>query len=138
MSLLHLIQNSIPASLKYKSIFGLSYKTTSSGLFHRKSLFDDGVRWRSGFWIEDLEFIEDERVESIVESILFASDRPVSFASIYQVFKGTTVKKEKIRRAIDALAVEYAGGRQGAHQQAFCIPRKRRHHDIQPGEMCKY
>jgi segregation and condensation protein B len=63
--------------------------------------------------IEDLEFVEDEQIESIVESILFASDRPVSFASIQQVFKGTTVKKDKIRRAIDALAVEYAGGRRG-------------------------
>ncbi|AGH95552.1 SMC-Scp complex subunit ScpB [Pseudobdellovibrio exovorus] len=63
--------------------------------------------------IEDLEFVEDEQIESIVESILFASDRPVSFASIQQVFKGTTVKKEKIKRAIDAIAVEYAGGRRG-------------------------
>ena len=48
--------------------------------------------------IEDLEFVEDEQIESIVESILFASDRPVSFMSIQQVFKGTTVKKDKIRR----------------------------------------
>jgi segregation and condensation protein B len=63
--------------------------------------------------IEDLEFVEDEQVESIIESILFASDRPVSFASIQQVFKGTTVKKEKIRKALDAIAVEYAGGRRG-------------------------
>lgn len=63
--------------------------------------------------IEDLEFVEDEQIESIVESILFASDRPVSFMSIQQVFKGTTVKKDKIRRAIEALAVEYAGGRRG-------------------------
>lgn len=63
--------------------------------------------------IEDLEFVEDERIESIIESILFASDRPVSLASIQMVFKGTTVKKDKIRRAIDALAVEYAGGRRG-------------------------
>lgn len=63
--------------------------------------------------IEDLEFVEDERIESIIESILFASDRPVSFASIQFVFKGTTVKKDKIRRAIEALAVEYAGGRRG-------------------------
>lgn len=63
--------------------------------------------------IEDLEFVEEEQIESIIESILFASDRPVSFASIQQVFKGTTVKKEKIRRAIDAIAVEYAGGRRG-------------------------
>lgn len=63
--------------------------------------------------IEDLEFVEEEQIESIIESILFASDRPVSFASIQQVFKGTTVKKDKIRRALDALAVEYAGGRRG-------------------------
>ena len=63
--------------------------------------------------IEDLEFVEDEQIESIIESILFASDRPVSLVSIQQVFKGTTVKKDKIRRAIEALAVEYAGGRRG-------------------------
>lgn len=63
--------------------------------------------------IEDLEFVEDEQIESIIESILFASDRPVSFASIQMVFKGTTVKKDKIKRAIEALAVEYAGGRRG-------------------------
>ncbi len=63
--------------------------------------------------IEEVEFVEDERVESIVESILFASDRPVSFASIQMVFKGTNVKREKIRDAIEALAVEYAGGRRG-------------------------
>lgn len=63
--------------------------------------------------IEELEFVEDEQIESIIESILFASDRPVSFASIQQVFKGTTVKKEKIKKAIEAIAVEYAGGRRG-------------------------
>ena len=63
--------------------------------------------------IEELEFIEDEQLESIIESILFASDRPVSLASIQMVFKGTNVKKEKIRRTIESLSVEYAGGRRG-------------------------
>ena len=63
--------------------------------------------------IEELEFVEDEQTESIIESILFASDRPVSLASIQLVFKGTNVKKEKIRRTIENLAVEYAGGRRG-------------------------
>ncbi len=63
--------------------------------------------------IEELEFVEDEQIESIIESILFASDRPVSLASIQLVFKGTNVKKEKIRSSIEALAVEYAGGRRG-------------------------
>lgn len=63
--------------------------------------------------IEDLEFVEDEQIESIIESILFASDRPVSFASIQMVFKGTNVKKDKIKCSIEALAIEYAGGRRG-------------------------
>lgn len=63
--------------------------------------------------IEELEFVEDEQIQSIIESILFASDRPVSLASIKEVFKGTTVKKDSIKRTIEALAVDYAGGRRG-------------------------
>lgn len=63
--------------------------------------------------IEDVEFVEDERLESIIESILFASDRPVSLASLKLVFKGTNISTAKIKRIIENLAVEYAGGRRG-------------------------
>lgn len=63
--------------------------------------------------IEEIEFVEEERLESIVESVLFASDRPVSMASLKLLFKGTNVKTNHIRRALDQLAVEYAGGRRG-------------------------
>ncbi len=63
--------------------------------------------------IEELEFIEDERVQSIIESILFATDRPVSLASIKLVFKGTNVKTEKIKRTLERIAVEYAGADRG-------------------------
>lgn len=63
--------------------------------------------------IEEQEFVEEERLESIVESILFASDRPVSLASLKMVFKGTNIRGEQVRRALDQLAVEYAGGRRG-------------------------
>ncbi|MGE5086570.1 MAG: SMC-Scp complex subunit ScpB [Bacillota bacterium] len=63
--------------------------------------------------IEELEFVDEERLESIVESVLFASDRPVSLASLKLLFKGTNIKGDKIRRALDQLAVEYAGGRRG-------------------------
>lgn len=63
--------------------------------------------------IEEVEFVEEERLESIVESILFASDRPVSLAALKLVFKGTNINTQKIRRALDQLAVEYAGGRRG-------------------------
>ena len=63
--------------------------------------------------IDEVEFIEDERLESIVESILFASDRPVSLMSIKEVFKGTNVKKDKLRRVLDQLSVTYASGNRG-------------------------
>lgn len=63
--------------------------------------------------IDEVEFVEDERLESIVESILFASDRPVSLMSIKEVFKGTNVKKDKIRRVLDQLSVTYASGNRG-------------------------
>ncbi len=63
--------------------------------------------------IEELEFVDEDRVISIVESILFATDRPQSLAAIKQAFKGTSVKGSQIRRAIEQLAVEYAGGQRG-------------------------
>lgn len=63
--------------------------------------------------IEEVEFVEEERLESIIESVLFASDRPVSLASLKLLFKGTNIRGDKIRRALDQLAVEYAGGRRG-------------------------
>jgi len=63
--------------------------------------------------IEEVEFVEEERLESIIESILFASDRPVSLAALKLVFKGTNINTQKIKRTLDQLAVEYAGGRRG-------------------------
>jgi segregation and condensation protein B len=63
--------------------------------------------------ITDIEMVDAEKLESILESILFASDRPVSMASIKEVFKGTNIKTEQIRKALDFLVVEYAGGKRG-------------------------
>lgn len=63
--------------------------------------------------IEEVEFVEDEQLESILESILFASDRPVGLAQMKLVFKGTNITTQRIRRALDQLAIEYAGGRRG-------------------------
>lgn len=63
--------------------------------------------------IEEVEFIEEEQLDSIIESVLFASDRPVSLNSLKMVFKGTNIKGDKIKRALDRLAVELAGARRG-------------------------
>jgi segregation and condensation protein B len=63
--------------------------------------------------IEELEFLEDSQVDSIIEGILFSSDKPVSLAALKVIFKGTQVKTDKIRRALDKLAVELAGAHRG-------------------------
>lgn len=63
--------------------------------------------------IEEIEFIEDEIVSSIIESVLFSSDRPVSLASLKFIFKGTNVKTDRIRRALDRLSTELAGAQRG-------------------------
>lgn len=63
--------------------------------------------------IEDLEIVEDEHAESIIESMLFATDKPVSVHSIKLVFKGTNVKGDKIRKILSKLALDYASGHRG-------------------------
>ena len=63
--------------------------------------------------IEEKEFVEEERIVSIVESILFSTEKPQSVAVLKQAFKGTNVTAKHIRRAIDRLMVEYAGAERG-------------------------
>lgn len=63
--------------------------------------------------IEDLEFVEDTQLTSIIESVLFATDRPVSLPTLKQIFKGTNVTNARLKRAIDGLQVDYAGGHRG-------------------------
>ncbi len=59
------------------------------------------------------EYLAPEQVESIIETILFTSDRPVGLAAIKAAFKGTTVRKNHILEAIERLTTEMAGGRRG-------------------------
>lgn len=63
--------------------------------------------------VEDEEFIEAERVTSIIESILFATEKPQSLGVIKQAFKGTNVGSKQIKKAIEQLMVEYAGAQRG-------------------------
>ncbi|MFN8944164.1 MAG: SMC-Scp complex subunit ScpB [Pseudobdellovibrionaceae bacterium] len=63
--------------------------------------------------IEEIEFVEDERLESIIESILFATDKDVSLNSLKLDFKGNQVTTDKIKKFLDRLSVEYAGARRG-------------------------
>ncbi len=58
--------------------------------------------------IEELDFVSDEQLQSTIESILFASDRPVSLASIKQVFQGTNVNNSRIKHTLENLKTYYA------------------------------
>ncbi|MGE4130467.1 MAG: SMC-Scp complex subunit ScpB [Bdellovibrionales bacterium] len=57
--------------------------------------------------IEEIEELTDERIRSVVESVLFATDKPLSIAVIKQSFKGTQVRSKEIRAALMALQEEY-------------------------------
>ncbi|MBC86695.1 MAG: SMC-Scp complex subunit ScpB [Bdellovibrionaceae bacterium] len=63
--------------------------------------------------IEEKEFVEDERVISIVESVLFSTEKAQSVAVLKQAFRGTNVGTKQIKRAIERLMVEYAGSERG-------------------------
>ena len=63
--------------------------------------------------LESKEFVEEDRLLSILESFLFASDRPVSLSILKQLFKGTNIRGKDITRALDQLASAYADSRRG-------------------------
>lgn len=63
--------------------------------------------------VEDLEFIDLDQIQSIIESILFSTDKPQSLAAIKQAFSGTQVKSKQIRKAIEDLMVDYASTQRG-------------------------
>lgn len=62
---------------------------------------------------EPKEFIEQDQLVSVIESLLFATDKPVSVATIKTVFKGSNIRTKDITRAIDLLASEYASSTRG-------------------------
>jgi segregation and condensation protein B len=62
---------------------------------------------------EPTEFIENDQLISIIESLLFSTDKPVSVATIKQVFKGSNVRSKDIMRALDSLASDYASSVRG-------------------------
>ena len=62
---------------------------------------------------EPTEFVEADHLISIVESLLFSTDKPVSLATLKSLFKGTNVRTKDIARALDILASDYASATRG-------------------------
>jgi segregation and condensation protein B len=59
------------------------------------------------------EFIEADQLVSIIESLLFSTEKPVSIATIKQIFKGSNIRTKDITRALDTLASDYARSTRG-------------------------
>lgn len=62
---------------------------------------------------EEEEFIPTEQVESIIESLLFVSDKPLSISAIKQAFRRSNVSTKQIKKAINTLEVEFASAHRG-------------------------
>lgn len=59
------------------------------------------------------EFIEHSQLISIIESLLFATDKPLSVSTIHNAFKNTNIKPQHVRRALDELQSVYADSYRG-------------------------
>lgn len=62
---------------------------------------------------EPTEFVENDQLISIIESLLFSTDKPVSVPTLKSLFKGTNVRSKDIARALDILASDYASSTRG-------------------------
>ena len=54
------------------------------------------------------EFITEEVLISVCESLLFSTDKPVSVATVKQIFKNSNVKSKDVTRAFEAISIELA------------------------------
>jgi segregation and condensation protein B len=63
--------------------------------------------------IEVEELLSEEKIASIIESLLFATDRPQSIALLKGAFKGTNVRSHHIRAALEKLKIDYSNPARG-------------------------
>lgn len=54
------------------------------------------------------EFVEQSQAYSIIESLLFSTDRPVGLGTLKQVFKGTNFKTKEIKKTLEEMQSIYA------------------------------
>lgn len=62
---------------------------------------------------QPLEFVDNDKMISVIESLLFATDKPVSIATMKVLFKHSNIRTKDIQRALDGLASSYAAADRG-------------------------
>lgn len=63
--------------------------------------------------VEDIAEVSEEELTSVVESLLFSTDKPMSAQAMKAAFQGTKIRVADIRKAIERLQVVYASGDRG-------------------------
>jgi segregation and condensation protein B len=63
--------------------------------------------------IEETVQVEADSVRAVVEALLFATDRPMSFESMRGVFKGTNVKSADLKQALSDIQIEMQAPHRG-------------------------
>jgi len=63
--------------------------------------------------VEAVMAISEEQMASVLESLLFASDKPMSLAVMKAAFQGTKVKTSDLRKALERLTLEYSNPMRG-------------------------
>lgn len=63
--------------------------------------------------VEDVVDITEEELTSVVESLLFSTDKPMSAQAMKAAFQGTKIRVADIRKAIDRLQIIYSSGDRG-------------------------
>lgn len=58
--------------------------------------------------VEEVESLTPNEIQSVVESLLFATDKPQTVAALKSAFQGTKVRTADIRAALENLQMEYA------------------------------
>ena len=59
------------------------------------------------------EFITNDQLISVIESLLFSTDKPVSVATVKQIFKNSNVKSKDITRAMETIMSDLAAPTRG-------------------------
>lgn len=57
---------------------------------------------------EGTDFVSDEQAYSIIEGLLFASDKPLGVGTFKQVFHGTNIKTKEIKKLLEEMKSIYA------------------------------
>ncbi|MCB0378702.1 MAG: SMC-Scp complex subunit ScpB [Bdellovibrionales bacterium] len=59
------------------------------------------------------DFLERDQAVSVIESLLFSSDRPIGIGTFKQVFKGTNIKTKDIKKLLEDMQSLYAESTRG-------------------------